>query len=146
MLLHSTGFSLPPAPPGTSSAWDSHIPTLRGYLPLGLHQATALQACQITIPPGSYSGCHRRAPNLPNRHRQTGQDAKGVTSDQLILKFYCSRTGDFFPLLSDLLFDHPSSLPFFHFFLSSFFLFFFYLSFSFSFFPLSFLILSELIL
>jgi hypothetical protein len=43
-------------------------------------------------PPAS---CHRRAPNLPKRHTQTGLDAKAVTSQQLRLQFYCSRTGVF---------------------------------------------------
>jgi hypothetical protein len=27
------------------------------------------------------AGCHSRAENLPKRHRQTGLDAKGVTSE-----------------------------------------------------------------
>jgi hypothetical protein len=39
---------------------------------------------------------HRRGPNLPKRHTQTGLDAKGVTSQQLRLQFYCSRIGEFF--------------------------------------------------
>jgi hypothetical protein len=34
--------------------------------------------------------------NLLKRHRQIGLDAKGETSEQLRLQFYCSRTGDFF--------------------------------------------------
>jgi hypothetical protein len=55
------------------------------------------------------------------RHTRTGLDAQGVTSEQLRLQFYCSRTGEFFfPSLWDLLpgflFNHPSSLPFFVFF------------------------------
>jgi hypothetical protein len=48
---------------------------------------------------------HRRAPNLPKRHTQTGLDAKGVTSEQLRLQSYCSRTRIFcyycFPFFKD---------------------------------------------
>jgi hypothetical protein len=40
--------------------------------------------------------CHRKAPNLPKRHTQTGLDAKELASEQLRLQFYCSTTGDFF--------------------------------------------------
>jgi hypothetical protein len=36
------------------------------------------------------------APNLPRRCRQTGLNAKGVTSELLRLKFYYSWTGDCF--------------------------------------------------
>jgi hypothetical protein len=46
--------------------------------------------------PHSPATHHRRAPNLPKRHTQTSLDAKGLTSEQLILQFYCSRTADFF--------------------------------------------------
>jgi hypothetical protein len=41
---------------------------------------------------------HRKAPNLPKIHTQTGLDAKELTSEQLILQLYYSRTGRvFFP-------------------------------------------------
>jgi hypothetical protein len=115
------------APPGS--------PTLRQ------HCVPDLQVCQITAPPGSHSHHNRRAPNLPNRHRQPGLDVIGVTSEQLRLQFYCFRTGDIFfspslrIWLSGLLFDHQPSLPFFFTFFSP--LSFFYLSFSFSFFSFS---------
>jgi hypothetical protein len=98
-------------------------PTSPGSPLLGPNQAPTLQACQINTLPGSCSGRHWRAPNLPKRHRQTGLDAKEVTSEQIRLQVYCSRIGDlfFFPSLrvwlSGLVFDHPPSLPFFHFFL-----------------------------
>jgi hypothetical protein len=66
-------------------------------------------------PPATH---HRKAPNLHKRHTLTDLDAKELTSEQLRLQFYCSRTGDFFPpslsdLLPRLLFDHPTSLSFF---------------------------------
>jgi hypothetical protein len=54
----------PQALPGPTSAWDDQIQVPPGSLPLG-----PCQACQITTPPGSHSGQHRRAPNLPKRHR-----------------------------------------------------------------------------
>jgi hypothetical protein len=81
-------------------------------------------------PPATY---HRRAPNLPKRHTQTGLDAKGVVSQQLRLQLHCSRTSEFsFPslryLLPDLLFDHPATLPLFKKFFSLFLSFLFLLS------------------
>jgi hypothetical protein len=105
------------APPGSLPLRPCRIPAPPESLPVGPSQALALQACQITAPPGSHSGCHWRAPILPKWHSQTGLDAKGVTSEQLRLQFYCSRTGDFFfpslrVWLSGLLFDHSPSLPF----------------------------------
>jgi hypothetical protein len=39
--------------------------------------------------------CHWRALNLLKRHAQTGLAAKELTSEQLRLQFYCSRTGYF---------------------------------------------------
>jgi hypothetical protein len=96
----------PPESPPLRAHWapapceTTISPAKPGSTPLRLHQATALHACQITAPPGSRSGHHKWAPNLPKRHRQTGLDAKGVTSEQGRLQFYCSRTGDlFFPFL-----------------------------------------------
>jgi hypothetical protein len=73
---------------GPSSVWDYGIHTPPGSLPLRPGQATTLQACQINAPPGFHSGRHRRAPNLPKRHKKTGLDPKGVTSEQLRLQFY----------------------------------------------------------
>jgi hypothetical protein len=74
-------------------------------------RAHALQACQVHAPkahqlpqkastcrpvgPHPPATCHRRTPNMPKRHTQTGLDVKGVTS-QLRLQFYCFRTGEFF--------------------------------------------------
>jgi hypothetical protein len=41
-------------------------------LPIRPFQALALQACHIAALPGSHSaGCHKKAPNLPKRNRQT---------------------------------------------------------------------------
>jgi hypothetical protein len=40
--------------------------------------------------------CQGRALNLSRRHWQKGLDAKVVKPELLRLKFYCSRTGDFF--------------------------------------------------
>jgi hypothetical protein len=138
------GHTRPQLHAGSTPLWD---PCLSGPAPVKLRQlhpptqagipahcrAPALQACQITTPTGSHSGHHWRAANLPKRHTQTGMDAKGITSEQLRLQFYCSRTVNFFSpslkfWLSDLLFELPLSLPLFSFLLS-----FFYLSFSFSF-------------
>jgi hypothetical protein len=70
------------------------------------------------VGPHPLSTCHRKAPNLPKRHTQTGLDAKELTAEQLRLQFYCSKIGDFFfpslrDLLPGLLFDHPPSLSFF---------------------------------
>jgi hypothetical protein len=129
--------------------------------------ACALQACRYTLQrpatspqlkasttrpmrPHPPATPHRKAPNLPKRHTQTGLDAKELTSEQLRLQFCCSTTGDFFfsfffPSLRDLLpcllCDHPPSLPIFFVSFSVFFLFFsfssllysFYLSISLSF-------------
>jgi hypothetical protein len=90
-----------PTPWNQARAWreTATSPSPPGNPPLGPNQASLLQACQITTPPSSYSSGHWRAPNLPKRHTQTGLDAKGVTSEQLRLQFYCSITGDFFPPL-----------------------------------------------
>jgi hypothetical protein len=44
--------------------------------------------------------CQGRALNLPRRHWQKGLDAKVVKPELLRLKFYCSRTGNFFFLPS----------------------------------------------
>jgi hypothetical protein len=46
-----------------------------------------------THPPAT---CHRRTSNLPKRHTHTSLDARGVTTQQLGLQFYCSRTSEFF--------------------------------------------------
>jgi hypothetical protein len=71
---------------GPSSVWDSWSHVLLGPCPLGSHHAPALQACQIPAPPGPHLADHlRRASNPPKRHRQTGLDAKGLTSEQLRL-------------------------------------------------------------
>jgi hypothetical protein len=47
-------------------------------------------------PPATH---HKRAPNMPKRHTQTGLDAKGVISEKLRLQFYSSKTGNFFSFL-----------------------------------------------
>jgi hypothetical protein len=44
--------------PGTSLVWDNRSPSLLGSPPLRWSQAPALQAFQITAPPGSYWGHH----------------------------------------------------------------------------------------
>jgi hypothetical protein len=91
-----------------------------------LHQAPAQQAC------------HRRAPNLHKRHRQSGLDANTRTTNTLVILLFLNQRFIFFfffflpffkRLASGLLFECPPSLPFFSFFLSlySFFFFFFFL-------------------
>jgi hypothetical protein len=55
--------------------------------------------CHRPMGPHPSATHHRRASNLQNSHTQTGLHAKAVTSEQLTLQFYCSRTGDFFSLL-----------------------------------------------
>jgi hypothetical protein len=135
-------YSTPPGSPPLGPCW---APALHGTAASPPHWAPAPQALpgpssaglpdsRSTRPP--HGRLHRRAPNLPKRYKQTGLDAKGVTSEQLKLQFYFFRTGFFFFFfclslrvwLSGLLFDHPPSLPFVHFFLS------FFLSLSFLFF------------
>jgi hypothetical protein len=81
-LLHSARCPTPQALPIPSSSWDHQIHTPLVPLPLRPRWAPALQACLISAPPGPWmAGHHRRALNLPKRHRQTGLDAKGVTSE-----------------------------------------------------------------
>jgi hypothetical protein len=66
--------------PGPSSMWDHWIHTPPVPIPLWPHQAPVLQVFCMVTPPGScMAGHHMNAPNLLKRHRQTGQDAKGVT-------------------------------------------------------------------
>jgi hypothetical protein len=72
--------STPPATPGPHS---------KGPL-------VSLKERPMPVGPWDPTQLHRRAPNLPKTHTQTGLDAKGVTSEQLRLHFYCSITGDFF--------------------------------------------------
>jgi hypothetical protein len=86
-----------PSPQGQAPApWDSRIPQPTRIPAPWVEPGPSSAGFQIITPPGSSLGHHRRAPNLPKRHTQTGLDAKGVTSEQLRLQFYCSRTGDFF--------------------------------------------------
>jgi hypothetical protein len=68
-----------PARPQLHVGWLDPCPTIYPtHRPL---LAPALQACQIAAPPGpQHTGCHRRAPNLPKRHRQTGLNAKGTAT------------------------------------------------------------------
>jgi hypothetical protein len=90
--LHgTTEMSTPRTPLGPGSAWDHQIHAPLVFLPFrpaGLpapwaHQAPALHTCWIATAPGPHrAGHHRKAPNLPKRHRQTGKDSKGVTSEQ----------------------------------------------------------------
>jgi hypothetical protein len=67
----SLGYPTPQALLAPSSMWDDWIHAPLGSLPLG--------SCRAPAQTGFHSGCYRRAPNLPKRHRQTGLDAKGVT-------------------------------------------------------------------
>jgi hypothetical protein len=74
---------------------QAHQSLLHQAPTLQAHQAPALQAYWITALPGLCTASppgpslpttlHRRGQNLPRRHRQIGQDAKGVTPDQLRL-------------------------------------------------------------
>jgi hypothetical protein len=63
-------------------------PALPGPGSTGLLDSHSTKPCS--------GGHHRRAPNLPKKHRQTGLDTKRVTKEQLRLKFYWSRTNEFF--------------------------------------------------
>jgi hypothetical protein len=49
-----------PTPQGWAPAWceTATSPSMLGFLPLRQSQASALQAFQITTPPGSHLGCH----------------------------------------------------------------------------------------
>jgi hypothetical protein len=102
--LCSSG-SRPPKPvkPGIHRHADSPLrqpAPLRHTKPTLQRPATSPQLKAYTCrtvgphPPSTY---HRKTPNLPDRHTQTGLDAKELASEQLRLQFYCSRTGDIFP-------------------------------------------------
>jgi hypothetical protein len=73
-----------PAPPGSPAPWALLVPSYAWdcQAPLGPISTGFLDSSSIMPLHGSL---HRRAPNLPKRHRQTGQDAKGVISKQLRL-------------------------------------------------------------
>jgi hypothetical protein len=102
-----------PSPQPTGSWASSHKATtpqarlatawwLLGPLPARWPTSTltaTLQAYQWLFPPPANGGHQHHqtpAPNLPRRCRQTGLDAKGVITELLRLKFYCSWTGDSF--------------------------------------------------
>jgi hypothetical protein len=96
--------------PQTSQAGDpqTHRISTPPACALQAHQAHAPKATTTPqlkasthrpVGPHPLATCHRKAPNLPKRHTQTGLDAKNLVSEQLRLQFYCSRSSDFFPLL-----------------------------------------------
>jgi hypothetical protein len=97
---------------GTPPYWDADHP-------LANQHTNGQPAHQLPPATGGHQHHQTPAPNLPRRHRQTGQDTKGVTPELLRLKFYCSWTRDFFLFfffslrvcLSCMLFDCPLSLP-----------------------------------
>jgi hypothetical protein len=98
--LHRPAWSLPgPCPKSLPSSQSTDIHDLYSIRPMLQRPSSLLQqkasACR-PMGPQPPTTCPRKAPNLPKRHTQTGLDAKGVTSEQLKLKFYYSRTGDFF--------------------------------------------------
>jgi hypothetical protein len=68
---------------------SARLPILQAHQapPLQAHQITTLLALCPVSPPGPClpATCHRRAPNLPRRHRQTLLNVKGVTPEQLRL-------------------------------------------------------------
>jgi hypothetical protein len=64
--------------------------------PLGSHPPAGPPAHQPIPTIGGLQYHQMPAPNLPRRCRQTGLYAKGITLEQLRLKFYCSWTWDFF--------------------------------------------------
>jgi hypothetical protein len=75
-------------------AWKPDISQTR-KISTSLAHAPKASTCR-PVGPHPPATSDRRAPNLPKRHTQTGLDAKGVTSQQLRLQFYCYRTGDLF--------------------------------------------------
>jgi hypothetical protein len=79
-------------------------------------KGNAQQAYQIAILPGLHPSSppvppplpaahHRKAPNLPRRHRKTGLDTKGVTPEVLRLKF-CFLSQGFFSFIFFFFFCH----------------------------------------
>jgi hypothetical protein len=94
-LSHCSSWPLPWDPQGCCPS--AHQPAAPPVHHLQAHQSTTHpQSHQRTAHPlpatGGLQHYQSPAPNLPTRHRKTGLEAKGVTSKQLRLQFYCSWT------------------------------------------------------